>query len=182
MATKPRRQKLPLQKDIDWRAALKGRPFLGTFVLLARGMMLFAIIGTFLITAALVAYALYGVAAAVIDLLRWETDSKKLTWAAIEAVDTFLIATVLHVFAIGLYQLYIQDNIPIPDWVRVRDIDDLKVNLSGVVIVVLAVFFLGRAIVGDASQNLLFMGGGIGAVIVALTLFVYVQHRHKDGD
>ena len=181
MPASPRKQKLPLQKDIDWRLALKERPFLGFFVLLARGMMLLAIIGTFLITTALVAYALYGVAGAVIDLLRWQTDSKTLTWAAIEAVDTFLIATVLHVFAIGLYQLYIQDNIPIPEWVRVRDIDDLKVNLTGAVIVVLAVFFLGRAIVGDASQNLLFMGGGIGAVIAALTLFVYVQHRHKDG-
>jgi hypothetical protein len=25
------------------------------------------------------------------------------------------------------------------------------------------------------------LGGGIGAVIVALTYFVHVQHKHKDG-
>lgn len=181
MATKPRRQKLPLQKDIDWRLALKERPFLGFFVLLARGTMLLAIVGTFLIATALLVHAVWEIIDAVIKLMRWQTDTKELTLAAIESVDAFLIVTVLHVVAIGLYQLYIQDRIPLPDWLIVENIDDLKVTLSGVVILALAVFFLGRVIVGDGSQNLLLLGGGISAVIVALTLFVYVQHKHKDG-
>jgi len=180
MATKPRRQKLPLQKDIDWRAALRERPFLGTFVLLARGTMLIAIVATFVIATALLVYTLFEIYYAVKLLITTKSDGKQITLAAIEAIDTFLLVTVLHVVAIGLYQLYIQNDIPIPAWVKVETIDDLKVTLSGVVILVLAVFFLGRAISGDASQNLLLMGGGIGAVIVALTLFVYVQHRHKD--
>jgi uncharacterized membrane protein YqhA len=179
MPASPRKQKLPLQKDIDWRLALKERPFLGFFVLLARGSMLLAIVGTFLIGTALLVHAVWEVVDAVIQLVRWQTDTKKLTLVAIESVDAFLIVTVLHVVAIGLYQLYIQDQIPLPDWLIVENIDDLKTTLSGVVILVLAVFFLGRAIVGDASQNLLLMGGGIAAVILALTFFVYVQHRHK---
>jgi uncharacterized membrane protein YqhA len=182
MPTSPRKQKLPLQKDIDWRAAMRERPFLGTFVLLARGSMLVAIVGTFVIATALLGHALWEIADAVIKLFRWETDNKELTLAAIEAVDIFLLVTVLHVVAIGLYQLYIQNDIPVPAWVKIETIDDLKVTLSGVVILVLAVFFLGRAIVGDGSQNLLLLGGGIGAVIVALTLFVFVQHKHKDGN
>jgi uncharacterized membrane protein YqhA len=178
-STSSRKQKLPLQKDIDWRLALKERPFLGFFVLLARGSMLLAIVGTFLIGTALLVHAVWEVVDAVVQLVRWQTDTKKLTLVAIESVDAFLIVTVLHVVAIGLYQLYIQDQIPLPDWLIVENIDDLKTTLSGVVILVLAVFFLGRAIVGDASQNLLLMGGGIAAVILALTFFVYVQHRHK---
>jgi uncharacterized membrane protein YqhA len=180
MATKPRKQKLPLQKDIDWRLALKERPFLGTFVLLARGTMLVAIVATFVVATALLVYACYEIYEAIKLLLTTKSDGKAITLAAIEAVDTFLLVTVLHVVAIGLYQLYIQDKIPLPDWLVVEDIDDLKVTLSGVVILVLAVYFLGRAISGDASQNLLLMGGGIGAVIAALTLFVFVQHRRKD--
>lgn len=176
-----RKQKLPLQKDIDWRLALKERPFLGFFVLLARGTMLVAIVATFVVATALLVYALYEIYDAVKLLLQSKTDGKKLTLAAIEAIDTFLLVTVLHIVAIGLYQLYIQDRIPLPQWLVVESIDDLKTTLSGVVILVLAVFFLGRAIVGDASQNLLLMGGGIGAVILALTFFVFVQHKHKDG-
>lgn len=30
------------------------------------------------------------------------------------------------------------------------------------------------------DADVIVVGGGIGAVIVALTLFIYVQHRHKD--
>lgn len=48
MRNTPRKQKLPLQNDVDWRLALKQRPFLGFFVLIARGSMLLAIVGTFL--------------------------------------------------------------------------------------------------------------------------------------
>ncbi len=181
MAARPRKQKIPLQKDIDWRLALRERPFLGAFVLLARGTMLIAIVATFLIATALLVHAVWEIVDEVIQLVRWETDTKTLTLAAIESVDAFLIVTVLHVVAIGLYQLYIQDRIPLPKWLVVETIDDLKVTLSGVVILALAVFFLGRVIVGDGSQNMLLLGGGIGAVILALTFFVYVQHRHKDG-
>lgn len=68
-------------------------------------------------------------------------------------MDAFLLVTVLHVVAIGLYQLYIQDQIPVPAWLKVESIDDLKVTLSGVVVLALGVFFLGRTLVGDGSQN-----------------------------
>ncbi|HMN50802.1 MAG: YqhA family protein [Xanthobacteraceae bacterium] len=178
----PRKQKLPLQNDIDWRLALKERPFLGTFVLFARGTMLIAIVATFVIATALLIYALFEVYEAVKLLLTTKSDGKKLTLAAIEAVDTFLLVTVLHIVAIGLYQLYIQDEIPVPKWVKVETIDDLKTTLSGVVILVLAVFFLGRTIIGEASQNLLLMGGGIGAVILALTVFMFMQHHKKQSE
>jgi uncharacterized membrane protein YqhA len=182
MANAPRKQKLPLQKDIDWRLALKERPFLGFFVLLARGTMLLAIVGTFLVATALLAHSLWEIAEAVIALIRWETDTKQLMLVAIESVDAFLLVTVLHIVAIGLYQLYIQDKIPLPQWLVVESIDDLKVTLSGVVILVLAVYFLGRTMVGDASQNLLLMGGGIGAVILALTVFMFMQHHKKQNE
>jgi uncharacterized membrane protein YqhA len=182
MPTSLRKQKLPLQKDIDWRLALKERPFLGFFVLLARGTMLVAIVATFVIGTALLIYALYEIYDAVKLLLQTKTDGKKLTLAAIEAIDTFLLVTVLHIVAIGLYQLYIQDRIPLPQWLVVESIDDLKTTLSGVVILVLAVFFLGRAIVGDGSQNLLLMGVGIGAVILALTVFMFMQHHKKQSE
>ncbi len=181
--TKPvRKQKLPIQDDIDWRVAMRSRPFLGSFALLARGAMLVAIIGAFAMAMALLVHALWEIVEAVLALINWETDTKQLMLVAIESVDAFLLVTVLHVVAIGLYQLYIQDNIPVPRWLRVDSIDDLKVTLSGVVILVLAVSFVGRTMVGDATQNLLVSGGGIAAIIVALTFFLFVQYRHKDGE
>ena len=44
------------------------------------------------------------------------------------------------------------------------------------VVVVLAVFFLGRALHGDDALNLLYLGGGIAAVTAALSLFLRAKH------
>lgn len=42
--------------------------------------------------------------------------------------------------------------------------------------VVLGVFFLGRALHGDNALNLLYLGGGIAAVTAALSLFLRSKH------
>lgn len=178
MTTKPapNKAKMPSPEDVDWRTEIRKRPFLGFFVFAGRGMMLIAIVGIFVLSAALLAFALYDIANAIVSLLQGRLEEKRLLLEAIEAVDLFLIITVMHVVAIGLYQLYIEERIPIPAWLRVETIDDLKVKLAGVVVVVLAVFYLGRVITGDNALNLLYLGAGVGIIIVALAAFLYAQY------
>ena len=43
-------------------------------------------------------------------------------------------------------------------------------------VVVLGVFFLGRALHGETPLNLLYLGGGIAAVTAALSLFLRAKH------
>src|SRR4051812_38378523 len=50
--------------------------------------------------------------------------AKALVLAAIELVDLFLLATVLFVIAIGLYELFIDDNLALPDWLEIHTLDD----------------------------------------------------------
>ncbi|MEO7911890.1 MAG: YqhA family protein [Roseiflexaceae bacterium] len=92
--------------------------------------------------------------------------------AAIELVDLFLLATVLFVIAIGLYELFIDDNLPLPDWLEIHTLDDLKDKLIGVVIVVLSVLFLGQVISWDGQRDLLGFGAAIALVVAALTYFL----------
>ena len=54
----------------------------------------------------------------------------------IELMDIFLIATVLYIFAIGMYELFI-DNISLPEWLIIRNLHDLKVKLSSVIVLVM---------------------------------------------
>ncbi|MEO7913200.1 MAG: YqhA family protein [Roseiflexaceae bacterium] len=98
--------------------------------------------------------------------------AKALVLAAIELVDLFLLATVLFVIAIGLYELFIDDNLPLPDWLEIHTLDDLKDKLIGVVIVVLGVLFLGQAISWDGQRDLLGFGAAIALVVAALTYFL----------
>jgi uncharacterized membrane protein YqhA len=98
--------------------------------------------------------------------------SKALVLAAIELVDLFLLATVLFVIAIGLYELFIDDNLALPGWLEIHTLDDLKDKLIGVVIVVLGVLFLGQAISWDGQRDLLGFGAAIALVVAALTYFL----------
>jgi uncharacterized membrane protein YqhA len=90
----------------------------------------------------------------------------------IEIVDIFLLATVLYIIAVGLYELFIDDNIPVPRWLAIHDLDDLKDKLVGVVIVVIAVGFLGQFVSWDEQTNLLIPGGAAAVVIASLTYFL----------
>ncbi|MFT4296595.1 MAG: YqhA family protein [Micropruina sp.] len=96
--------------------------------------------------------------------------------AFVEIADVFLLAVVLFIIAIGLYELFIGDLPGLPEWLVFHSLDDLKSQLIGVVVVVLGVFFLGRALHGESPINLLYLGGGIAAVTGALSLFLRAKH------
>jgi uncharacterized membrane protein YqhA len=88
----------------------------------------------------------------------------------VEFVHVFLVGTVLFITAIGLYQLFIHE-IQFHSWLQVDNVEELETNLIGVLVVVLAVDFLGTVFVGQ-TENLLHYGAGIALPIAALGLFV----------
>lgn len=113
------------------------------------------------------------------ELTRRET--KEITLDFIEIADQFLIGTVFYITALGLYTLFIDDRVPMPKWLRIQTIDDLKTRLIGVVIVVLGVSFLGEVITWEQStgRELLGFGIAIASVVAALTFFL--QHaKHEE--
>ena len=69
----------------------------------------------------------------------------------IKQADYALLATVLYVLALGLYSLFVDDRVPMPAWLRIHDLGNLKELLAGVVVVAIAVIFLGQALTGTAS-------------------------------
>lgn len=104
-------------------------------------------------------------------------STKDLILRTIEVVDLFLIGTALYVIALGLYELFVDQGLALPPWLVIKDLDDLKRNLIGVVVVVLAVLFLGQAVTWDGERDLLRFGGAIAVVVAALTYFVGQKGR-----
>ncbi len=97
--------------------------------------------------------------------------AKTLLLSFIELVDLFLLSTVLYIIAVSLYELFI-DDLPVPEWLVVKDLDALKDKLVGVVIVVLSVLFLGQIITWDGERDLLGYGVAIALMIATLTYFL----------
>ncbi len=105
--------------------------------------------------------------------------AKGMALALIELTDLFLLATVLYVIAVGLFELFIDDQMDLPNWLEIHDLNDLKEKLIGVIVVVMAVLFLGQVVTWDGERELLGYGASIALVIAALTWFTS-QKPKKD--
>lgn len=106
-------------------------------------------------------------------------DDKQVLLSIMPAIDYFLFATVLLIFSMGLYELFISEIDPAsrrnktrPNWLNVRSLDDLKSHMGKVIMMILIVNFFQQAfkITYGAPSDLLYLGGSI--LLVACSLFL----------
>jgi uncharacterized membrane protein YqhA len=115
----------------------------------------------------------------VIDAVTTDLGLKETIVEVLTAVDAILLGTVLLVIGYGLYELFIDAEIEGPQWLRVRDLDDLKSKLIGVVVAILAVVFVGVFVDSNRSDDVISYGVGAGALVVGLAIFAFAT-RKKD--
>lgn len=90
----------------------------------------------------------------------------------IEIVDSFLIATAILIFAVGLYELFIGD-LDLPEWIAAHNLYELKAKLSSMVVLVMAVKFLEKLADYKNAADLLQVGLSVAAVSAVLIAFGY---------
>lgn len=95
----------------------------------------------------------------------------------IELMDTFLIATALFIFAVGMYELFIKD-INLPEWLVMHNLHDLKAKLGSVIILVMAVTFLKHLVEWKDPQGTFFYG--IAIAVVSASLIAFSHFGKKD--
>lgn len=145
----------------------------------ARFLVLIAVVGALVAATCLL---LYGFVQGV-ELIRATIETgevtrkgaKALAVEFIEIIDLFLMGTVFYIVSVGLYSLFIDSTLKLPDWLQIRTLDDLKNKLVAVIIVVLAVLFLGQAVTWDGARDLMGLGVAIAAVIAALSYFISIK-------
>jgi uncharacterized membrane protein YqhA len=146
-----------------------------------RYLIIIAVVATLIAAGALLLFGAIDTAVVIQQLIAKpdfsDKTAKGLLLNFIEIVDVFLLATVLYIIAVGLYELFIDDRVLVPAWLEIHDLDDLKDKLVGVVIVVIGVGFLGQFVSWDGQTNLLISGGGAALVIAALTYFLSQKPR-----
>ncbi|MCL2636189.1 MAG: YqhA family protein [Betaproteobacteria bacterium] len=106
---------------------------------------------------------------------------KAVAISIIEGIDVYLIAIGAYIISMGLYSLFIDDDAPLPKWLQIHDLEDLKRNLMSVIIAVLAVLFLKEVFIWDGSRDILSFGIAISAIIVSLVLFMGKLNALKGG-
>jgi len=96
------------------------------------------------------------------------------------AVDAILLGTVLLVIGYGLYELFVDTEVDVPPWLQIRDLDDLKSKLIGVVVAIIAVVFVGVLVDSNRAGDVLAYGAGAGALVLGLGVFAWATRRKTD--
>jgi len=92
--------------------------------------------------------------------------------------DLFLVGATLMIAAFGFYDLFItridadSRSLRLPDWLRMRDLNDLKARVISMVILVAAVTFVDVVVESEGGLNTLYLGAAVALVIAALTVFL----------
>ena len=134
-----------------------------------------AVGATLLVSVALLIYGAINTVDVIYAAFSTEVDTsngKTLLAEAVAIVDIFLVATVMYIVAIGLYALFVDDTVKLPLWLEIHNLDDLKEKLLGVIVVALAVLFLGSVIDISNPTDLLVPGFTIALVIGSITFFL----------
>ncbi len=152
------------------------------FLSASRYLILIAIFGSFVAATVLILFGGYNTIRLVIDafsfLGREPDEIKNVAVNFIGIVDVFLLGTIFYIIALGLYELFIDDQVIVPSWLEIHSLDDLKEKLIGVVVIVLGVFFLEKVMTWKDELDLLSLGASIALVIAALSYFLGKISKH----
>ncbi len=148
----------------------------------SRYLFIIAVVSTFLLSVVTFIYGAvltFKLIVGVVSPKAAFASAKAVIVEAIEIVDFFLIATVLYIIALGLYALFIDENLSMPAWLEVKTLQDVKAKLIGVLIVVLSVFFLAQVMVWKGGIDLLFLGVATAIMVFALSFFLSEEKGHR---
>ncbi|MDD1645094.1 MAG: YqhA family protein [Methanomicrobiales archaeon] len=152
--------------------------FVHSLAFTSKWLFLLAVIGTGIISVALFLYgfllSLYGVYHIVLNFSVDIHVVKEYLATAVQIIDIFLVATVFYLISMGLYELFIA-KAPLPGWVEIRTLDDLKTKLLGLTVIALAVIFLGAALTLSTGTGILELGAAIGIMIAAIAAYLWVK-------
>jgi uncharacterized membrane protein YqhA len=153
-------------------------------VTLSRYVVFVAVVAALAASVALILYEAAVVAEVIFSAIKqggFQLQSgKALAVGLIEAIDVFLIAIVALVIGLGLHRLFVDEAMPLPRWLKIDDLEDLKGYLVSIVIAVLAVLFLRQAVERAGDLDLLSLAVALALMIAALVFFLSMGIRRKE--
>ena len=145
------------------------------FGLLLKGLSLIAVVGILALATGIFLYSFYQIYKVLLIIVQQTGGEEVIILKALKAIDLVLLGVVFFIMGVGLFELFIRPIENLPEWLVIKNIDQLKSMLIKVVLVVMGVSFCGRIVTWDGQSDLLGYGLGLGAVIFALTFFLKIK-------
>ncbi len=138
----------------------------------SKNLILIAVASTLVASAAAFLLGMIKTLSVVVNIILSYGKDPSASIALVELMDVFLIATVLFIFAMGMYELFI-GSISLPEWLIIRNLHDLKAKLSSVIILVMGIIFLEHLVEWKDPQGTFFFGIAVAVVSASLIAFSY---------
>lgn len=113
--------------------------------------------------------------------LMWKSyaSDPAISLGLIQLVDAFLIAVVLFIFAVSIYELLVGD-LDLPEWMVVHNLHGLKTRLSSVIVLVMAVRFVEH-LFEEAAEPLELVYYAVGTAVVSAVLIAFSYFAEREG-
>ncbi len=158
----------------------------------SRGMVLTAVISSLLLSLLLFVITTIDVVALLthtVDYFSASAEVRKtlkieMVAHTVGAIDGFLLATILLIFALGLYELFISeiDEAKTSSYsakvLIINSLDDLKSKLAKVILMILVVTFFEVSLSMDFSEALDLVYFSLGILMVSLALYFSSKSKH----
>lgn len=100
-------------------------------------------------------------------------------------IDLFLIGATLLIASLGLYELFVAriggaPGSRLPTWLQMRDLNDLKVRVISMIVLILAVDFVQVLVETGGGVHVLERGAAVALVVVSLTAFARLGQGHDN--
>jgi uncharacterized membrane protein YqhA len=135
-----------------------------------RFLAIIAVVGLAVSTAATFGWSIAKSVKLVGDLLSGEWRNELMVVKVLQVIDTYLLAIVQLITAIGLYELFIGD-LDLPDWLEIRSLDDLKKPIVDMLVVYVGVKGVEALVKAERPMDALVSAGAVGIIVLSLTAF-----------
>lgn len=99
---------------------------------------------------------------------KWRSDIQVVS--LLKVIDTYLLALVQLIIAVGLYELFV-GPLSVPEWLRIESLDDLKKSIIDILVVFVAVKGIEGLLKQESALQALTFVGAAASLILVLTLF-----------
>lgn len=113
---------------------------------------------------------------AIEAIFEGNSETNSVPYYLIHSVDAFLISIVLFMLAASIYELFI-GKLDVPEWIPAHNFYELKNKLGGMIILVMAVEFVGRLFKGQEGLPLLYTALSVAVVSGVLIGFGMVSSK-----
>ena len=146
---------------------------------LFRGIGLTSSLSLFVLGLATTIYAFVEGYHVIDEILKFSSSEAHVISDAMSLLDLILLGFSIFITSIGIFELFVHPVKDLPEWMQVKNLDDLNSMLVKVIIVVMGISFMGRAVTWDGQANLLNYGIAIASVILALSYFLSTKKNLK---